>query len=119
VEQILTSGMEKYLFSFGGGGILGFLSGFALKRIIKLAAIILGVFILGLAYLSYKGWIHADWNTIQNQTYSAAFNASQAAQQYLHQTMDKISTHPGIQSQGLTISAMAGFPLGLIVGLRR
>lgn len=119
MQEITAGGIEQYLFSFGGGGILGFLSGFALKRIIKLASIILGAFVLGLTYLSYKGWIHADWNTIKNQTYSAAFNASQAAQQYLHQTMDKIPTHPGIQLQGMTISAMAGFPLGLMLGLRK
>ncbi|MGB6527396.1 MAG: FUN14 domain-containing protein [Candidatus Nitrosopolaris sp.] len=61
--------VETLLFSGAGGFAIGAISGYALKRIIKIAAIILGAFFLGLAYLSYKGWVHADWNVIQTQTY--------------------------------------------------
>ena len=60
--------IENLLFSAGGGFAIGALAGYALKHILKLAAIILGVFFLGLTYLAYRGWIHPDWQTIQNQT---------------------------------------------------
>ena len=52
------------------------MAGMAFKRIIKFAAIIDGLFVLGLAFLSYRGWITANWNTIQDQTQSFAYNAS-------------------------------------------
>jgi uncharacterized membrane protein (Fun14 family) len=60
--------METTLFSFGGSSLLGFLAGYSLRRIIRIAAIIIGAFILGLAYLSYKGWISVQWQVIEDQT---------------------------------------------------
>ena len=76
VIPILGADMETTLFSFGGSSILGFLAGYSLKRIIKIAAIIIGVFILGLAYLSYKGWISVQWQIVEDQTKQMAYNAS-------------------------------------------
>jgi uncharacterized membrane protein (Fun14 family) len=35
--------MDTSLFSFGGSSLLGFLAGYSLKRIIKIAAIIIGL----------------------------------------------------------------------------
>lgn len=111
--------VETLLFSGVGGFAIGAISGYALKRIIKLAAIILGAFFLGLAFLSYKGWITANWPVIQNQTYSGMMNASQAAQQYISSTIQHVSTHPAIlQSQGMTVAAGLGFLPGLFLGLK-
>jgi uncharacterized membrane protein (Fun14 family) len=70
------SGMETTLFSFGGGGLLGIMAGMAFRRVVKFAAIIVGLFVLGLAFLSYRGWITANWPVIQNQAQSFAYNAS-------------------------------------------
>jgi uncharacterized membrane protein (Fun14 family) len=60
--------METTLFSFGGLSLLGFLAGYSLRRIIRIAAIIIGAFILGLAYLSYKGWISVQCQIVEDQT---------------------------------------------------
>jgi hypothetical protein len=40
VIPILGTDMETTLFSFGGSSILGFLAGFTLKRIVRIAAIV-------------------------------------------------------------------------------
>lgn len=117
--QELVTRTDSYLFGGLGGFAIGAVSGYALRRAIKLAAIILGAFFLRLAYLSYKGWISANWSVIQNQTYSGMMNASQAAQQYIQSTMQHMSTHPALQGQGLTIVATIGFLPGLIWGLRK
>lgn len=51
-----------------GGGALGFAAGYALKKIMKLAFIGLGLLALLLGYLSYQKWIAVNWTTVQNQT---------------------------------------------------
>ena len=45
----------------GAGGILGFLAGYALKKIAKIVAVVLGLFILALMYLNYIGVIVVRW----------------------------------------------------------
>jgi uncharacterized membrane protein (Fun14 family) len=39
--------------TMGGGFFVGILIGYALKKVIKLAAVIVGLFLVGLAYLKY------------------------------------------------------------------
>jgi len=51
-----------------GGGLLGFATGFAMKKIMKLAFIILGLFALALGYLEYQKIISVNWTVIENQT---------------------------------------------------
>jgi len=73
--MVIPIGIENTVFSFGGG-ILGAMAGMVYKRIVKFAAIVVGLFVLGLAFLSYRDWKTANWNTIQDQTQSFAYNAS-------------------------------------------
>ena len=46
----------------GGGFLIGFITGYAIKKVIKLAAVIVGVFISALAYLEYQRILNVDWN---------------------------------------------------------
>ena len=49
-----------------GGGFFGrLLFGYALKKIVKLIAVIVGLFIAGLAYLQYQQIAAFDWNRIE------------------------------------------------------
>jgi uncharacterized membrane protein (Fun14 family) len=47
--------VEDFLFSAGGGFLFGALAGYAIKKVMKIAAIVVGLFVTGLAFLSYKG----------------------------------------------------------------
>jgi uncharacterized membrane protein (Fun14 family) len=67
--------IESFLFTFAGGGALGFAAGFSIKRIIKIALVILGAFVPAITYLSYKGIIQVDWNRTEHLTTSAVMNA--------------------------------------------
>jgi uncharacterized membrane protein (Fun14 family) len=49
----------------GGGFFGGLLFGFALKKVVKLIAVIVGLFIAGLAYLQYQQMASFDWNRIE------------------------------------------------------
>jgi len=53
VDQLV---LEDIIFTAGGGFLFGAVAGYALKKLMKLAAIVLGVFVVALMYLSYKGW---------------------------------------------------------------
>jgi len=110
--------IENLLFSAGGGFAIGALAGYALKHILKLAAIILGVFFLGLTYLAYRGWIHPDWHTIQSQTQSGILNATHMATQYIQSTAAQLSHQNVIHVQGMTVTAGVAFIPGLIFGLK-
>jgi uncharacterized membrane protein (Fun14 family) len=45
----------------GGGFVAGALVGYAVKKVIKFAAVIVGLFIAALAYLEYQRIISVDW----------------------------------------------------------
>jgi uncharacterized membrane protein (Fun14 family) len=50
--------------AIGGGFFGGLLLGFALKKVVKLIAIVVGLFIAGLAYLQYQQVTSINWNRI-------------------------------------------------------
>ena len=63
------SGIESNIMplasTIGFGGIVGFLVGFALKRIMKILAVIAGVFFAALLYLESQHIVNVNWDKIQ------------------------------------------------------
>jgi uncharacterized membrane protein (Fun14 family) len=63
------SGIESSIMPFvstvGFGGIVGFLVGFALKRIMKILAVIAGVFFTALLYLESQHIVNVNWDKLQ------------------------------------------------------
>jgi uncharacterized membrane protein (Fun14 family) len=51
--------------TIGGGFFGGLLLGFALKKVVKVLAIVVGLFIAGLAYLQYHQIASVDWSRIE------------------------------------------------------
>jgi uncharacterized membrane protein (Fun14 family) len=51
--------------TIGGGFFVGLLIGYALKKIVKLIAVIVGLFIAGLAYLQYQQIASFNWDKIE------------------------------------------------------
>ena len=51
-----------------GGGLLGFATGFAIKKIMTLVFIGLGLLMLVLGFLEYKHWISVNWTLAENQS---------------------------------------------------
>ena len=48
--------------------MLGFATGFAIRKIMKLVFIGLGLLILVLGFLEYKHWISVNWTVAENQS---------------------------------------------------
>ena len=50
-----------FLGTIGGGVAAGALAGYTIKQVIRIAAVIVGLFIAALAYLEYQKIINVDW----------------------------------------------------------
>ena len=50
--------------TMGGGFFVGILIGYALKKVIKIVAVIFGLFLAGLAYLQYHQIANNYWNKL-------------------------------------------------------
>jgi uncharacterized membrane protein (Fun14 family) len=50
--------------TIGGGFFAGILIGYALKKVVKLVAIVVGLFFAGLAYLQYQQILNINWNKL-------------------------------------------------------
>jgi uncharacterized membrane protein (Fun14 family) len=111
---------EDFLFYAGGGFLFGAVVGYAIKKVVKIAAVVVGLFVAGLAYLSYKGWIDVKWAAIEIATRSALANVTTHAIDTLNNTASQFTTHSStIAASGLPIAAGLGFAPGLMFGFKR
>ena len=100
----------------GGGFLLGFITGYAVKKVIKLAAVIVSLFIAALAYLEYQRILSVDWHKIQVFSQNG-INWVADALTHVSSTMG--ASHSGTLSNvgiPLVSSASAGFAIGLVRG---
>jgi uncharacterized membrane protein (Fun14 family) len=102
--------------TIGGGFFVGLLAGYAIKKIIKIAAVIVGLFIAALAYLEYQRIIDVNWAKIQAVSQSGLI---WAANTVIHISNNIGAGHTGtLLNLGipLTASASAGFAMGMVRG---
>jgi len=69
--------VEGFLFSAGGGFLLGTVAGYAIKKVMKIAAVVIGLIVAALAYLSYGGWVDVKWAAMEDASRSTLTNASE------------------------------------------
>lgn len=96
----------------GGGFFGGLLFGFAIKKVVKVIAVIAGCFIGGLAYLQYQQVASFDWNRIEVLATEALGNI--AAQ--ISNNQDATALLMGNFGIPLTSSVSAGFAVGFMKG---
>jgi uncharacterized membrane protein (Fun14 family) len=119
---IVTSELpvEELLFSAGGGFLFGTAAGYAIKKVMKIAAIVVGLFVAALAYLSYKGLIDVKWVAMEGATRNALMNASGQVVHALNNTETQFAAHPSaVQASGLPMAAAVGFVPGLLMGFKK
>ncbi|RLE92026.1 MAG: hypothetical protein DRN04_11380 [Thermoprotei archaeon] len=98
--------VEQLVFQIGVGGILGFSTGYTIKKIVKFLLLVLGIFMAILLYLDYSRIITINYDRLAEVIYSIIQIASSKAsglQEY-------------IKSQ---IPFAASFSVGLILGLKK
>jgi uncharacterized membrane protein (Fun14 family) len=67
--------------TMGGGFFIGILIGYALKKVIKIVAIIVGLFLAGLAYIQYHQMASINWNKLQQVSEGTVTTLSNAITQ--------------------------------------
>jgi len=112
--MITSADIAPFAGTVGGGFFLGFIAGYAIKKVIRLAAIIVGLFIAALAYLEYQRIVSVDWNRIQIVSQNGITWATDAIT-HISSTIGASHSlsHIGIP---LASSASAGMVLGLAKG---
>jgi len=98
--------------AIGGGFFGGLLLGYALKKVVKIIAVVVGLFIGGLAYLQYQQVASIDWNRIEALVTAALGNATSQISTSQDMTALAMSNF-GIP---LTSSISAGFAVGFMKG---
>ena len=120
-----ATNFSPLLTAVGGGGLVGFLIGFIIKKLFKILAIIAGVFFAVLIYIEQQGIVNVNWNKINvvydgvlstvtntitnSSTVSGGIGGSHAAAASLLPTL----TNLGIP---LTGSMATGFAIGFMKG---
>ena len=96
----------------GGGFFGGLLLGYAIKKVVRIIAIVVGLFIAGLAYLQYQQIASFDWNRIEVLAGSALGNVSAQITNSQEAIAFSMSNF-GIPLSG---SMSAGFAVGFMKG---
>ena len=65
----------------GGGFFAGALIGFALKKVLKILAVVVGLFFAGLAYLQYQQIVSINWERLQATSQNAVTTLANATTQ--------------------------------------
>ena len=89
---------------------------YAIKKVIKLAAVVVGLFIAALVYLEYQRILSVDWNKVQAVSQNGI---DWVANALTHVSSTIGDSHPGTLSNvgiPLVSSVSAGFVLGLARG---
>jgi uncharacterized membrane protein (Fun14 family) len=108
--------------TLGGGFFTGILIGYALKKVIKLLAVLVGLFLAGLAYLQYNQIANINWNKLQQVSEDAITTLSNAIMQMqvFGHTSDQAATASLLSMTNfgipLTGSMSAGFTIGFMKG---
>jgi uncharacterized membrane protein (Fun14 family) len=108
----------------GGGFCVGVLIGYALKKVLKIIAVVVGLFFAVLVYLQYQQIVNINWNklqatsqnavtTIANATTQISGHISSATDSNNHATTALAISNLGIP---LTGSMAMGFAVGFMKG---
>jgi uncharacterized membrane protein (Fun14 family) len=106
-----TDAYTSIFATIGGGFIGGLLIGYALKKVVKLIAVVVGLFIAGLIYLQYQQLATFNWDRIEGTISTIANATTNTFNDYNIETLT--STNLGIP---LTSGMSIGFAIGFMKG---
>ena len=118
-SSIATSvGIGGLATSVGIGGFLGFLMGYAIKKIIKIIIVVSGLLVGIMYYLQYDGLIALNWAKVEAALSNAMtnFNGFSLSTPFLPGISDQILDAISNSGIPLTGGFAAGFAFGLSKG---
>jgi len=113
--------LSSIIATMGGGFFVGALIGFALKKVLKILAIVVGLFFAGLAYLQYQEILNINWNKLQATSQNVATilgNATTQISNHIKNVTDNNDHATLLSNHGipLTGSMAMGFAVGFMKG---
>ena len=113
--------------TLGGGFFVGILIGYALKKIIKIVAVIVGLFLAGIAYLQYHHQIaNINWNKLQTVSEGALATVANLTMQIPGISASSSDVHAAATTSSLAMTSFgipltgsmssAGFTIGFMKG---
>jgi uncharacterized membrane protein (Fun14 family) len=111
--------------TLGGGFFVCVLIGYALKKVIKLLGVIVGLFLAGLAYLQYHHIANINWNKLQTVSEGVITTLSNLIIQIPGISLSSVDGHAAATASSLAMttfgipltgSMSAGFTIGFIKG---
>lgn len=118
-SSIATSvGIGGLATSVGIGGFLGFLMGYAIKKILKIIIVVAGLLVGIMYYLQYDGLIALNWAKVETALGNAMtnFNGFSLSTPFLPGISDQILDAISNSGIPLTGGFAAGFAFGLSKG---
>jgi uncharacterized membrane protein (Fun14 family) len=106
---------STFIATVGGGFFTGVLIGYALKKVIKLVSIIVGLFFAGLAYLQYQQIASINWGKLHSVSEGAVTMLANATTQ-IPMGVSNGSNSNGSNSNGsgeIVTAAMTNFGIPL------
>jgi uncharacterized membrane protein (Fun14 family) len=109
--------------TMGSGFFVGILIGYALKKVIKMVAVIAGLFFAGLAYLHYHQISNINWNKLQQISEGALTTVAHLAMQI--PGISSVDSHAAATTSSLAMTSFgiplnwnmsAGFTIGFMKG---
>jgi uncharacterized membrane protein (Fun14 family) len=111
---INTDTLTSMSATVGGGFFGGILVGYALKKVIKMIAIVVGLFLVGLAFMQYQQIATIHWNKIEGTiTKLAAATTNTINDNNNAAALAAMMSNFGIP---LTSSMSIGFTIGFMKG---
>jgi uncharacterized membrane protein (Fun14 family) len=106
-----TSAISPFAATIGGGFFGGVLLGYAIKKIVRIAAMMVGLFIVGLAFLQYQQIASINWDKFEVSIAALATAITSTLNESNITTM--AMSNIGIP---LTGSMASGFTIGFLKG---
>lgn len=105
--------MTPILTSVGFGMVSGFLIGFAIKKVMKILAVVAGVFLAAMIYLETQKIISINWTKLQATSEGAVIALTNTVDQFHSVTAASSTTDLALP---LTGSMAMGFAFGFMKG---
>src|SRR5215469_14633531 len=113
----MNSESVSYIAATNGGGFFaGIVMGYALKKVVKLAAVVVGLFFAGIAYLEYQQILNINWNKLQLASQNILSTLSNAIIQIPSVNSNDHTTLLSNVGIPLTGSIATGFAVGFMKG---
>jgi uncharacterized membrane protein (Fun14 family) len=105
--------------TMGGGFFVGVLIGYALKKVIKIVAVIVGLFLAGLAYLQYHQIDNVNWNKLQSVSEAAITTLSNAIIHIQSSGDGHAATTSSLAMTSFGIPLTGGISAGFTIGFMK